>query len=582
MVAVSAVALLAGGIVAWLVLDRGGTGDDGVVAGEVPAASTPAVAGDPAETSETARAEPPTGSSAPTSSSEGPGRVGDELPTPAELSTGPVLEWTEIDPGLDDAGNLMPLGDGRVLVRSTDYGDWTGAGTRLLATVNGVDWKEVPMPPGVAPLHYDLSGARWLVVGYEFPGEPGTIANAPWMASDEEGKEEEPEDEGDWAFPRPRVFFSDDRGAGWTELEINDSSDRLEASTPFELIGAALTSGDHMVIVLQSENPVPVSDDDAPGADGEWQGALDQNPLSRLFASDGGAFEQVAAYDGWVMGFPFAGTFSTPDGFSLGLVRDGYGRPQPSQLTSPDGRVWSENTSADFLLWYANAVGPDGSLWTAAWAENALNIQRVDRDGTRTTTATLSNLLPFGLVAGPSGLATMAATPIMLSGRVAKDGYELRANEPEGSITLWDLSADAAVYELGPETLTGGFPNGVREVEQPVDGQHQDAVVLVFENPDTGADLVSFTREELLSISFPFLSPAEGSPQPEAWVGWSADGVDWGWQTLADAFGAEADASGDPWVQLAVGDGFVLARVQQNDGSPPYSLSTRWFIARVP
>ena len=176
----------------------------------------------------------------------------------------------------------------------------------------------------------------------------------------------------------------------------------------------------------------------------------------------------------------------------------------------------------------------------------------------------------------------MAATPIMPSGRVAKDGHELRSNEPEGSITLWDLSAGTAVYELGPEILIEGFPEGVREIEQPVDDENMDAVVLVFEDPETGDDLVSFTREELLPIPFFFLNTIEGSPQPEMWVGWSVQGVDWGWQTLADAFGIEADESGDPWVELAVGDGFVLARVQQINDSPPYSLTIRWFIARVP
>ena len=167
----------------------------------------------------------------------------------------------------------------------------------------------------------------------------------------------------------------------------------------------------------------------------------------------------------------------------------------------------------------------------------------------------------------------------MPSGRVAKDGYELRANEPEGHASLWDLSEGSVLYEFGPEILAEGFPEGVREIEQPFEDEYLDAVVLVFEDPETGADLVSFTREDLLPVPLFFMSPIEDSPQPEIWVGWSADGVDWGWQTLADALGSETFGSADPWAELAVGDGFVLAQV--NDVSDTGQLSERWFIARV-
>ena len=82
------------------------------------------------------------------------------------------------------------------------------------------------------------------------------------------------------------------------------------------------------------------------------------------------------------------------------------------------------------------------------------------------------------------------------------------------------------------------------------------------------------------------------------WVGWSADGADWGWQSLPDAFGI---TDGESWAQLAVGRDFVIARVETftNSGStemasaqagpserdePPATEApaARWFIARVP
>ena len=76
-------------------------------------------------------------------------------------------------------------------------------------------------------------------------------------------------------------------------------------------------------------------------------------------------------------------------------------------------------------------------------------------------------------------------------------------------------------------------------------------------------------------------------------IGWSADGTSWGWQSVEDAFGVGPDA----WVELAVGDGFVLARVEvfetfaeedfdsetgvtTSSGSSSAISAPRWFIAR--
>ena len=84
---------------------------------------------------------------------------------------------------------------------------------------------------------------------------------------------------------------------------------------------------------------------------------------------------------------------------------------------------------------------------------------------------------------------------------------------------------------------------------------------------------------------------------PESWVGWSADGTAWGWERVEDAFGAVGNNS---WVEIAVGDGFVIARVEEfdesfesaaiEDGGSSSSGSVtatseghepRWFIATV-
>jgi len=102
---------------------------------------------------------------------------------------------------------------------------------------------------------------------------------------------------------------------------------------------------------------------------------------------------------------------------------------------------------------------------------------------------------------------------------------------------------------------------------------------------------VTFTEEDLQSV-FGVQRDASDSPFGEMWIGWSADGTNWGWQTVAEAFGlgdAEATAT------VAVGEDFVIASVQVldvlgsdssdsgSDGMATWSSGTsRWFIARVP
>ena len=86
---------------------------------------------------------------------------------------------------------------------------------------------------------------------------------------------------------------------------------------------------------------------------------------------------------------------------------------------------------------------------------------------------------------------------------------------------------------------------------------------------------------------------SSGDPErPEQWVGWSADGTAWGWESLADAFGID---DGEIWAEFAVGRDFVIARVvtfqllDPADSAGETSVSqdgqvlpTRWFIAKVP
>ena len=179
-----------------------------------------------------------------------------------------------------------------------------------------------------------------------------------------------------------------------------------------------------------------------------------------------------------------------------------------------------------------------------------------------------------GLAVGPAGVAMVGgpASPFDDSAGdftmpdivIEKDGYELRYNQPEGGITLWDLENDSAVHVFDSETIQSQNempPEGVREV-QDEDGYE----MVVFLDPETGAELVTFSGEELAAAIMEEEQAAYSNYNPNEYtVGWSVDGTDWQWQTLQEAFGLperSEESNSFTEVQVAVGQDFVLAQVQ--------------------
>ena len=621
-IAASAV-LIVGGLVAWNAL--GGDGAGTVVV----SAEDPDAEGRDAEGLETAAADgtgATASSAAPsgeaggpqtdaepddTGTEEGSPSVEDDRtpdpdePTPEEMSTGPVLQWTEIDTAFVDLFRIESVGDGRILARGwsdIDPTDNVEVAEAIVVTTNGTDWTVVPMPSGITPEHIDISGDRWVAAGPEAGSDPfdGTLG---------------------------RAFFSDDEGTTWTELDLGLPPDPAPAS-PYVIeraaVTSALVSGENIVLVvatgrsldlyelLEGRGLVPegksvvgwqsshsglivleladsVDSGSASGSTnllgyGSGSGATESMSLTYdelgltdeeratfddaaglngrvlVYASDGSTVELATEYEGWA----WSGV-ATDEGFVL-LVHG----PQQRIITSPDGRVWSEQPSLgnEFSAWTAAA---DGTIWQmGSEGLGTISILSGGYGEAPTTTATFEGIQPTGeLAVGPAGLI-ITAVPVsdaardmafgFPEGRVAKDGYELRYNEPEGGITLWDLEADAAVYVFEPEdALSEQPPEGVREISG------GEGFGVVFEDPETGADLVTFTDEDLAPIFMPAVDgmtaplTLEDFEAPETWAGWSADGTAWGWQVIADAFGIE---DGEPWAEFAVGADFVLARVQ--------------------
>lgn len=551
---------------------------------------------------------------------------------PQRTSTGPVLEWTEIDPGFDDLFELKSVGDGRVIARAWTEGDGGFFGQRIVVSANGRDWTEVPIPGDLFPEQVNVSADRWV-----FTGRIPDVDRAD--------------------FGPDRVFFSDDQGATWTEMAIDVPA---EASSPYAgrslRASSVLVSGEQIVVpllalpgfdgqallddlsllppgkkvifslptpdgvsftLIDADAPYPYSDltsaafslvstygalviADAPDLTyDELDLTFDEvgltfdemfdlsNPFdvlqTRMYVSDGLSGEVASSLDALI-----SSAAGTGEGFVLIAVDDSG----ETVLSSADGFAWSEGPSLG-PGFFAGTVSGDGTIWTVRpGAGRSLTVQRAAPGEGLATVATLEGLQDPGLpVVGPAGLILTATAQDVPPGsgnepavsRISKDGYELRYNEPEGGLTLWDLTDGAAVYVFGPEDImTDTPPDGIRQID---DGP---SIALVFEDPGTGEDLVTFTADDLaflFGMASAQLDTFSGDePEwPQQWVGWSADGTRWGWESLADAFGIDGATI---WPEFAIGQDFIIARVATWQTIDPGAVSsarpTRWFLAKVP
>lgn len=548
-------------------------------------------------------------------------------PSPEGASTGPLLQWSEFHPGIQRPGALFSTGDGRVVIGGQTSGDEP----HFIITTDGSDWSDLHLPPAIWPDRLDLTGERWAVAG--------------WSRDDQRDAE-----------IGSRIYVSDDEGSTWHEVRPEAEPRELpEYVIAHSSVAAVATSGPHVVAVVEThlsldveallldrgllppgthphwvsivgdgfgfEMSVDVIEEAAPDdSQRDHASQMPTEPLTftveeldlsaeqtailegahepgsiRVYSGSGSELAETAILDGWR-----AGAVGTEDGFVM-LVESG--RDGLTMLTSPDGQDW-DNQALDASSargWLrGTAFEPDGTVWMLRSDGIDSYVTRLSSSGSEVQSARTGNFSGFDeFSVGPAGLATTAIPSErgvsddsgMPVGRVAKGGYELRYGEPEGGITLWDLTADTAVYVFGPEAIESVEPpEGVREVEE------GDVFELTFEDPDTGEDLVTFTMEDLETV-FGDQMETRDSHYPEMWVGWSADGSAWGWQTVREAFGlGDADAR----AIVAVGGDFVVASVQvfepmganglrEGDSGESGALvqsavarGPRWFIARVP
>ena len=586
----AAIALVAGGFATWNALDDGQP-TEVIVVDEPPITSEPVPTAAPID-------EPP---DTPPDST-GPA-------TPESLSTGPVLEWTEFDPasvfGADVSfvGRVETVGDGRVLVEvhGTDS-------SQVMVSENGADWTVVPMPPDFSLEHFDIVGDRWLVTGWPVIRMAESTGQA---------------------------LFSDDQGTTWTDLNLplGPVAENETAS-----VAAALVSGENMVVavisrtrpdiasVIVSRGLVPdkesiqgwisvegdtvsfARDESSPPESFEMTseeedllyGGIQRHV--RLYFSDGGPAELVAEYPGWA-----TKGYGAVNGFHLTLIND----QGEWLLTSPDGRQWRQSPLVDgdgvpVGQSYTYSSSHQQTIWTAGQTGRGYRAERSEGVYAPPLVAEYPDGIRYvdRLAVGPAGIAVTAEagnrpdfgnTPAL---RLTEGGYELRYNEPVGGFTLWDLAEDAPVYEFDYEALHDNTPP---EGFRPVEDESGESSHLIFEDPETGDDLVTFNLGDLEAALLVSLPDPDNEPtppsiqpqQPERWVGWSIDGSAWGWQTISDAFNLADSDTEYANVDLAVGTNFVLARVETYeaqpsdtpiDGDSAIALTPhppRWFIAAV-
>ena len=499
--------------------------------------------------------------------------------TPTEAPDATGLVWTEVDLsnalGADETSTvqLQSVGDGRILAMSfVDRGM-----DSILVTENGREWTPISVPAGFLTWSVDITGNRWLIQGWDSTLEA----------------------------PSTQIRFSDDHGANWTEIVVDLAS--LDGSA---WIADAIVAGELIMVVALSDGGPPDAEASL-GDDVVWNPSLSH---LHIFLSDGGPAELVESLPGW-----FAGGHGASDGFHL-IASDDTG--EDYLLYSPDGRLWTR-TVVDVEV----TDSAFNEIWTSDEGYTEYRIERFEGvygSGQVLTLPAGIGWVP-GLAVGPAGIAMVGGPASPFEGSdgdftmpdivIEKDGYELRYNQPEGGITLWDLEGDSAVYVYDAETIQSldeTPPMGVREVED-----EQGHVMVVFDDPETGAELVAFSGERLEAAVTEAMIKEEGSAAygeydpNEFLVGWSVDGIAWQWQTLQEAFGLperSEDANSFTEVQVAVGQDFVLAQVQNfefpeadidedfnvgvddgQSGSVPAPLTApeilasppRWYIAQV-
>ena len=328
--------------------------------------------------------------------------VADEVPSTSALT------WTEDDPSELFGGELLDVyeaetaGNGHVFARA-----WSDAGSQIIVSEVVGDWTRVDIPTGVSPDHVDISGDRWLLAGQD-ASQFDALA---------------------------RVFYSDNRGADWTEVAIDPVPEGQSS------IVMALTSGQQMVIVLKipadrsardlqvqeliaaeglvsddatleswslqgntiSFTTAPTSESYSFEISDEERSALDASvgdEQIRVYSSDGGTATVAGQYVSW-----HTTGSSDAEGFYIAITTPN----DELLLTSVHGVTWTE-TSIDNADAFASGLRSATRVdeWFVGGYDGELRIKSLDQlNDPESTTATMAGMRH--LISLDVGLAGMVA-----------------------------------------------------------------------------------------------------------------------------------------------------------------------------
>lgn len=495
---------------------------------------------------------------------------------PTESSTGPVLEWQEVEGPDDGFGTLSTLADGRVLLQVHADGApqasiYTSA---AFVTDDGRTWEPVPLPRGVDARVVALDGDRWIVTGQ--------LASA--------------------SDPLDTIRVSDDQGESWQSPYIRGLTDTDGNVTSESFVTSVVRFGDSLAAALL---PLSVVDQNFTVMVIDPEGVRSTREFSSALF-----WPRLLQVDGTLVVSEFTSAAAPPEAESVSVIAQ-------TVWTTTDGEVWAQVTSPtdDF---FTHGVG-DGAVWGTGIqdGEAGLSVRRLIGEQVEEVASfpALTGFAPQavssnGLAVGPSGLATVLqlggvgsssedqvpdAEGLPVGVVASKDGIDFVFDE-DGTSHLVDTTTGEVL-----RTFTAPNVGGIGAPGTVTGGQESDFWIR-FEDPETGEELVTFTEDDIvaevpasvLGAAAPAASTPEsaddeggelGDPEtPLHWIAWSADGHAWGFQSVADAFGLPE--GGVAPRRVAVGDGFVVAAVSENpsqppEGGPATGSLDRWFVAEV-
>lgn len=280
-------------------------------------------------------------------------------------------------------------------------------------------------------------------------------------------------------------------------------------------------------------------------------------PFKIYRSNDGGPFESAADvgpnddadwHPGWlrVVNGEFVGSMTNETGLSV-ISR------------SADGLEWELGQASPTHI---ESVTVDGSrLYGVEWSGQQNVVVRSDDSGRTWTEVDVGNDMIFAAFGGPAGLAVTG----QLWDQSAADEPRSITIDKDGYIVTFDEDGLTVVEVETGETMLAFGPSELGEAEPPENVIAEPDGSLTFLDPGTLTPLVNVTESD-------FADAAQASfAQPEFFIGWSADGEHWGWQTVTEAFAANGG------VQIAVGDDAVVAMYQPFDASD--TVTVRIFIA---